>query len=139
LNVQHAASLDEAVTLLDKQRFHICVIDLHLNHDNVTDEQGIELVRLLKERNLMEVMPIIMQTGFGSLENALKAMDLKVFAFLKKEPQLRQKLIDKINSAFSEKCRINFELCYDAGSDNLLPEIVKDISWAGGLDFHRIC
>jgi hypothetical protein len=56
--------------------------------------------------------------------------DFGVFSFIKKEPGYREKLLNEVQRAFREEIRINFNLKYEEGSDDVLMDVVKDIYWS---------
>lgn len=75
--VQAAASGEEALKLMQGAEFEVMVLDIKM--------PGLGGMQLLAEaRRLAPQMVIIMLTAYGTLETALKAIDLQVFAYLLK-------------------------------------------------------
>jgi YesN/AraC family two-component response regulator len=76
-NVESVGSGEEAIDLFKKQHFDIALIDL-----NLPDINGIDLITKLRVINPDAEFIII--TGYGSLDYAIKAMQIDVGAFLEK-------------------------------------------------------
>lgn len=76
-NVDSVGSGEEAVEIFKKQHFDIALIDL-----NLPDINGIDLIAKLRVINSDAEFIII--TGYGSLDYAIKAMQIDVGAFLEK-------------------------------------------------------
>ncbi len=90
---QSAAALNsvEALEALKNARPDIILLDLALR-----EESGLDLLRDIKK--LDSSVPVIMITGYGTLESAVKAIKLGAFDFLEKPLQF-EKLLSTINNA----------------------------------------
>ena len=129
--VSSAPSLDEAVLQLQQQRFHLAIVDIRLDDNEESNNDGMEFLRLKDEYGLREVMPVIMLTGNATTENILKAFNkYSVFSYIEKKPGYREELLREVHRAFQEKIQINFDLKYEESSDEVLSEVVRDIYWA---------
>lgn len=81
--VNTAASLEEARTQLRSNRFDVLITDMRLN-----DGQGMELLQELRDQRRME--RTIVMTGYGSADNAVKALRYGAFDYLTKPVDLKQ-------------------------------------------------
>ena len=81
----------EAIAALDSERPDIILLDLALR-----EESGLDLLRIIKKTD--STVPVIMITGYGTLESAVKAIKLGAFDFLEKPLQF-EKLLSTINNA----------------------------------------
>jgi two-component system response regulator PilR (NtrC family) len=93
LSADCAASLAEARTLLERERYALCLTDMRL-----PDGEGLEVVRLIGER--YADTPVAVITAYGSTENAVAALKAGAFDYLAKPVALDQ-LRTLIKSALS--------------------------------------
>jgi YesN/AraC family two-component response regulator len=93
-NVESVGSGEEAIDLFKKQHFDIALIDL-----NLPDINGIDLITKLRVINPDAEFIII--TGYGSLDYAIKAMQIDVGAFLEK-PVSSDKLLRTLEEVMSK-------------------------------------
>jgi len=77
LDVVTAASLEEGFGAVEKEVFHLCLLDMRL-----PDGEGIKLLKAIHKRNLPTVVIVI--TAFGSIESAVNAMHLGAWDYLPK-------------------------------------------------------
>ncbi len=77
LEVTTAASLSEGREAIDKEVFHLCILDMRL-----PDGEGLELLKLIQKKELPTV--VIVVTAFGSIESAVNAMHLGAWDYLPK-------------------------------------------------------
>ena len=75
--VQEAASADEALMAFRAERYDLVVLDLRIGADN-----GLEV--LAEMRRLGIQTPTLMITAYGSIRNAVRAMQLGAIDFLEK-------------------------------------------------------
>ena len=76
-----AENLAQARSLLSKQRFDLCLTDMHL-----PDGNGIELVEYI-QKNVPET-PVAMITAHGNMESAIQALKAGAFDFVSKPVDL---------------------------------------------------
>ena len=100
--ITSAATVDEAIGLLDQRYFNVAIVDLRLNPHSSPDETGMRFLRAVHERGLGAVIAPIMCTGYGSLNNAIEALrDFNVVDFVPKQEFGEQRLIDAVIKAVS--------------------------------------
>jgi len=129
--VSLAVTLGEALQCLEKERYHLAIVDVRLDDKDESNEGGMEFLHMRDERELREILPVIVLTGNATTDNVLEAFtEYNVFSYLKKEPGYRVKLLHEVERAFREEIQINFNLNYDVQSDGALREVVKDIYWS---------
>src|SRR5213075_353308 len=78
-----AQSVGEAVRLLDKDAFDLCLTDMRL-----PDGEGLRVVEHINQRGLD--VPVAVITAFGSAENAVAALKAGAFDYLSKPVALEQ-------------------------------------------------
>jgi len=81
-----AANGEQAMTLVDKDVFHIAIVDLHL-----PGMTGSELLKLIK--NMRPHIQVIMITGYGTIRDAVECMKLGASDFITKPILLDHLLI----------------------------------------------
>ncbi len=86
-----ASNSEEALAAVRGERPDIILLDLALR-----EESGLDLLEEIKK--IDATIPIIMITGYGTLESAVKAIKLGAFDFLEKPLQF-EKLLSTINNA----------------------------------------
>jgi len=91
LHVTPSPSGTEAIQVLRKNDFDVCVLDLKLE-----DMDGIEILQIFKK--MVPEMPVIMLTGHGSQQAAREGMQFGAFDYLLKPCDLEE-LIAKIHEA----------------------------------------
>jgi DNA-binding NtrC family response regulator len=74
-NVETANTPGDAIQLANSGKFDLMVSDVNLEND----KSGLDLLKLLRDR-----MPVILVTGFGSLETAVEASREGVWDFISK-------------------------------------------------------
>lgn len=77
-----AANVREAKSLLDKEKFDLCLTDMKL-----PDGTGIELVEHIQAQHPQ--IPVAVITAFGSMEAAIKALKAGAFDFVSKPIDLK--------------------------------------------------
>lgn len=88
----YAETHEEALGLFKKHHFHVAVIDICLNDNEVTNVQGVELVyQELKEYNTLTQFVVV--TGYDQHDATVKhAVEyLNVFAYIRKEDKFDPK------------------------------------------------
>jgi CheY-like chemotaxis protein len=80
-----ASTLAEAETLIGCTYFNVAIVDISMRQNDPKDSQGMDFLRLLKERQLDQVIHPIILSAYGSLERARLAFrDHHVVDFLEK-------------------------------------------------------
>lgn len=123
-SVTSVSSPDEARQALEKDRFDVVVTDLRMNGVSAeNDAVGINLIRVIRERT--PETEVIMQTGFGSLENVEKALRAGAYDYLEK-PYKPERLIRMIERAMesrrmrSELASLRQQVAFEYGFDGLV-------------------
>jgi two-component system response regulator PilR (NtrC family) len=83
LDTTRAESVAEAVHLLDKEPFDLCLTDMRL-----PDGEGLRVVEHINQKGLD--VPVAVITAFGSAENAVAALKAGAFDYLAKPVALEQ-------------------------------------------------
>lgn len=96
-----AVSKADALHQLSQQRFDLCLTDMSL-----PDGNGMDILRHAQQHH--PLMPLIMITAHGSMENAIEAMKAGAFDFLAKPVDLH-KLRTQINNALNLQDAVNEE------------------------------
>ncbi|HEY7902012.1 MAG TPA: sigma-54 dependent transcriptional regulator [Casimicrobiaceae bacterium] len=83
LDTTRAESVAEAIKLLDKEPFDLCLSDMRL-----PDGEGLRVVEHINQRGLD--VPVAVITAYGSAENAVAALKAGAFDYLAKPVALEQ-------------------------------------------------
>ncbi|MEO5763758.1 MAG: sigma-54 dependent transcriptional regulator [Casimicrobiaceae bacterium] len=83
LDTSRAESVNDALRLLDKEPFDLCLTDMRL-----PDGEGLRVVEYITQRALD--VPVAVITAFGSAENAVAALKAGAFDYLSKPVALEQ-------------------------------------------------
>ena len=119
-NVNVAESANSALKIFENNEIDIVLLDIRM-----PGIDGIELVKQIKEKE--EAVEIIMLTGYGNVENAVKAMKAGACDFLSKPCQL-SKVEVAIKNAHEKKVlkKQNFFLKHELERKERYPELVGD-------------
>ena len=90
-DVQEAASAEEAMRGFQTQKFDLVVLDLRLGEDS-----GLDVLAAMRQRGIQT--PTMMITAYGSIRNAVRAMQLGAIDFLEKpiEPVALRQLVGEV-------------------------------------------
>ncbi|MBE2271538.1 MAG: response regulator [Anaerolinea sp.] len=109
--VSTAASRDEALKTVAAARFHLVLLDVRLDESDITNEDGLLLLREL--RALDPTLEFIIITGFATVSMTLKALQpdesgrAPAFEFLEKTPDNLRALPRHVQRAFDVRLAIN--------------------------------
>ncbi len=89
--VQEAASADEAMMGFQAEAYQLVILDLRIGEDN-----GLEVLGEMRRRGIQT--PTLMITAYGSIRQAVRAMQLGAIDFLEKpiEPVALRKIVAEI-------------------------------------------
>ncbi len=89
--VQEAASADEAMMGFKPEKYDLVVLDLRIGEDS-----GLDVLPEMRRRGIQT--PTLMITAYGSIRNAVRAMQLGAIDFLEKpiEPVALRKIVAEI-------------------------------------------
>ncbi len=90
-DVHEAASADEAMMGFKSEKYDLVVLDLRIGEDN-----GLDILAEMRRRGIQT--PTLMITAYGSIRNAVRAMQLGAIDFLEKpiEPVALRKIVAEI-------------------------------------------
>ena len=83
LDTERASTVAEAIALLDRESFDLCLTDMRL-----PDGEGLRVVEHINQHGLD--VPVAVITAFGSAENAVAALKAGAFDYLAKPVALEQ-------------------------------------------------
>lgn len=120
--VHLATRVKEALTILDEQPIGLIITDLRM-----PEQSGVDLLREVKQRD--PDIQVIIFTGYGQLETAMKAVEYGAFAYMEK-PFDSDVMLDMVKSAHAkygqEKERRTFEqLALEASRFETLGRLVS--------------
>jgi len=72
LEVDPATSVQEVRQRLDAQSYDLVLMDLNYARDTTSGHEGLDLLREIHERD--RLLPVIVMTGWGSIDTAVEAM-----------------------------------------------------------------
>jgi len=81
IHTRSAANLEEALALLESEKFDICLTDMRL-----PDGNGIDLVRHIQQQDIN--LPTAVITAYGSMDTAVDALKAGAFDFVSKPVDL---------------------------------------------------
>src|SRR2546423_6788490 len=85
---------EEALNIVDRNNPELIILDLNFSLDT-SGKEGMALLKLIKQRNAS--IPIILITGWGSIELAVQGMKLGASDFINK-PWNDEHLLQSINT-----------------------------------------
>ncbi len=103
LNIHEAGDGEQAMEIFENETIHLVITDLKLPKIN-----GMEVLQTIKEKD--PEIPIIVITAYGSIENAVKAIQKGAFDYVTKpfkEEKLRSSLIKALQIS-----RLTYEIRY---------------------------
>ncbi len=89
--VEEAASQDEAMMGFQSERYDLVILDLRLG-----DASGLDVLAAMRQQGIQT--PTLMITAYGSIRNAVRAMQLGAIDFLEKpiEPSALRRIVAEI-------------------------------------------
>jgi DNA-binding NtrC family response regulator len=94
--IREASSLKDALHVINNKKINLALVDINLG-----EESGLDLLRQIQK--LENPFPVIMFTGFGTIESAIESIKLGAFNYLQKPIKIEQ-LIVSITTAL----KLNF-------------------------------
>jgi CheY-like chemotaxis protein len=105
------ASAVEALEELNKILYHILVLDIRMDRDDTSNQDGIILLGELDKRGLSEAIKVLILSAYGTQERMRLAFkDYKVVDFLSKYNFNNQVFLECLRQVFSEEVNINLAL-----------------------------
>lgn len=107
--VTTVTSVEAALAQVKKQAFSCALLDMNFAKDTTSGAEGIELITSLKE--LDEYLPIVMMTGWATIELAVSAMRLGANDFIQK-PWDNERLLATLHTqvTLARSLRVNQRL-----------------------------
>ena len=93
-DVTFAHTPQEVLFFVKKERFDLILMDLNYEQDTTSGDEGLLLIKQIKK--LDEELPIVVMTGWGSIEIAVAAMQQGASDFIQK-PWDNERLISMLN------------------------------------------
>jgi len=93
-DVTFARTPQEALFFVKKERFDLVLMDLNYEQDTTSGDEGLALIKQVKA--IDEELPIVVMTGWGSIEIAVAAMQQGASDFVQK-PWDNERLISMLN------------------------------------------
>ncbi|WP_448550195.1 sigma-54-dependent transcriptional regulator [Thalassotalea fusca] len=84
----------EALQIVERRQFSAALVDLNYQKDTTSGQEGLELIEQLKVVD--EQLPIIVMTGYSSVDIAVKSMQLGAVDFIQK-PWRNERLLNVID------------------------------------------
>lgn len=103
LNIHEAVDGEQAIDIFDNETIHLVITDLKLPKIN-----GMEVLQIIKKKD--PEIPVIVITAYGSIENAVKAIQIGAFDYVAK-PFKEEKLRSSVNKALKIS-RLTYEVRY---------------------------
>lgn len=94
-DVVTAASPAELLRILERRDFSVALIDLNYEKDTTSGKEGLQLISDIKALN--DALPIVVMTGYSSVDIAVEAMKLGASDFVQK-PWGNDRLLSIIHS-----------------------------------------
>lgn len=94
--IQQASILQEALSVINNDKIDLALVDINLG-----EESGLDLLKQIQK--LENSFPVIIFTGFGTIESAIESIKLGAFNYLQKPIKVEQLLVS-INTAL----KLNF-------------------------------
>ncbi|MFC1936073.1 response regulator [Chloroflexota bacterium] len=130
-DVQVVNDLDQALDILNREVFHLAIVDLRLDDEDENNRDGLELLRYIHKHNINQVMPCIILTAHNEDSSILEAYNnFKIERYILKSPSFRKELIEQVDKTFSDKIEINFFLEFLNGEE-VLDKIIEGLDWGG--------
>lgn len=109
--VRAAASRQEALEILENERFHIAVLDVRLDESDEYNQDGMELLTAINQ--CYPAITIIMLTGYADVDMVRKALlpingRQPAYSVVLKNEMMN--LPETVRGAFQESLRLNLEL-----------------------------
>lgn len=120
LRIQEARTGAEGIEAAKRSRYGLVLIDLRL-----PDIHGIDAIRLIKEDS--PETEVIVETGYGSLETAMQALDIGAFSYIIKpvDPgqllSLCERALERVETRRAlRQSEENYRIFFEKNSDGIL-------------------
>ncbi|MEE8042494.1 MAG: sigma-54 dependent transcriptional regulator, partial [Pseudomonadales bacterium] len=97
-DITAATTPTDALGLIEDCEFSLAILDLNYTRDTTSGLEGLELIGAIRERDA--ALPIIVMTGWATIDTAVKAMQLGAQDFLEK-PWENARLLSIVNNSLA--------------------------------------
>ena len=135
-HIDVALCLEEAKTCLLNDHYHVVIVDINLDEQSEQNKDGYWLIQwIVGEPSLKELLCIVI-TAYDRGDLAIESFNgrLPIQGWVVKRLSYRQELLDKVLTTFRDNVRINFDLKYDADSEERLRPMAGNIEWPEGAE-----
>jgi phosphoserine phosphatase RsbU/P len=136
LEVDPATSVQEVRHRLDTQSYDLVLMDLNYARDTTSGREGLDLLKEIHERD--RLLPVIVMTGWGSIDTAVEAMRRGARTFVHKpwdNHSLTETVCREIEEGYaqrqSDKLAANEQADAQAIQRALLPAVLPAIAGVG--------
>lgn len=108
-----AETVDEVLSALQKDLYHVLILDISMREGDTTDSQGLALLKELTERGLTEALQVIILSAYGTNQRVRQAFkEYKVADFLEKIDFFadQTRLLDSVRAATTQAGQMNLSL-----------------------------
>ena len=136
-HIDVARSLTEAKTRLLNSHYHVLIVDINLDEDHELNKDGYLLMEWIATEPSLAGLPCIVITAYERGDLAIEGYNGKlppIAGWVKKLPSYKGQLVEMVKNTFSKSVIINFELIYDADSEELLRPMAGHIEWPEGVE-----
>jgi CheY-like chemotaxis protein len=129
-----AGDRQEALRLLEAERFHLAVLDVRLDEADEDNREGLELMRQIKAYD--PTTAVIILTGYADVRMVQDALRPQAnglpFAYSFVEKPNTQELIEFVRRAFQREIRINWDLVIH--SDDTFQRLLARLRFSDGSE-----
>lgn len=128
-------SMEAAKLELQQSHFHVALVDISLSPQDNRNIDGYRLIEWISKQAAFKdgVLPCIVLTASDRGDLAAEVIGrLPVTRWVWKRPQYRDDLLDAVSTTFAKSVNVNFELGYDDGGEEKLPQMAGHVSWPEG-------
>lgn len=123
-------NIEDALAAIKRDMYHVLILDINMQSHDITDSQGLHLLKELAAHGLTEALQVIILTAFGNIERARQAFkEFNVADFLEKNALFPgpQKLLESLRAATTAPA-MNLHLGISWPPQNSRAEIVRKLN-----------
>lgn len=110
-NAVAVPTVSDALTQLDRNIYHVMIVDIRMDASDQSNVEGIDLLKQLGQRGLNEATKVIMLSSHGDMEKIRIAFrDYDVADFLEKRDFNKATFLKTVERVFTDKVKINLNL-----------------------------
>jgi CheY-like chemotaxis protein len=110
-HVDTATTASEAMRRLEENAYHLLVLDIRMEALDPSNEEGMDLLRMLAEQGLDKAIGIIILSAYGTKEQMREAfMHSHVIDFQSKDDFEKREFLKQVQQLFEERIDINLGL-----------------------------